>query len=248
MLVDEIYEFENNRYRTASIQMKSIAYDIVIESKNKKPEEKGNAIVDEIINLTEKIEKQLELLDSLEEEKEIKEEKIEEKTSPQPPEEKPKEEPIPEKSVEEKKDVIQKIEAPQEEKQPEEKEPTPPGEKPVETTPIVANQPTSAKKQFQKTIKNLSKAIMVKQNQLENLRNSRTRQEQLVATKGIFNQVEKDSSNIIEQNPVVKKPLPDNVEREIEDLTVKANIYYNEGEIEKAQELYDRIKELNQQN
>ena len=248
MLVDEIYEFENNRYRTASIQMKSIAYDIVIESKNKKPEEKRNAIVDEIINLTEKIEKQLELLDSLEEEKEIKEEKIEEKTSPQPPEEKQKEEPIPEKSVEEKKDVIQKIEAPQEEKQPEEKEPTPPGEKPVETTPIVANQPTSAKKQFQKTIKNLSKAIMVKQNQLENLRNSRTRQEQLVATKGVFNQVEKDSSNIIEQNPVVKKPLPDNVEREIEDLTVKANIYYNEGEIEKAQELYDRIKELNQQN
>ena len=248
MLVDEIYEFENNRYRTASIQMKSIAYDIVIESKNKKPEEKRNAIVDEIINLTEKIEKQLELLDSLEEEKEIKEEKIEEKTSPQPPEEKPKEEPIPEKSVEEKKDVIQKIEAPQEEKQPEEKEPTPPGEKPVETTPIVANQPTSAKKQFQKTIKNLSKAIMVKQKQLENLRNSRTRQEQLVATKGVFNQVEKDSSNVIEQNPVVKKPLPDNVEREIEDLTVKANIYYNEGEIEKAQELYDRIKELNQQN
>lgn len=248
MLVDEIYEFENNRYRTASIQMKAITYDIVIESKNKKPEEKRNAIVDEIINLTEKIEKQLELLDSLEEEKEIKEEKIEEKTSPQPPEEKPKEEPIPEKSVEEKKDVIQKIEAPQEEKQPEEKEPTPPGEKPVETTPIVANQPTSAKKQFQKTIKNLSKAIMVKQNQLENLRNSRTRQEQLVATKGVFNQVEKDSSNVIEQNPVVKKPLPDNVEREIEDLTVKANIYYNEGEIEKAQELYDRIKELNQQN
>lgn len=244
MLVDEIYEFENNRYRTASIQMKAIAYDIVIESKNKKPEEKRNAIVDEIINLTEKIEKQLELLDSLEEEKEIKEEK----TSPQPPEEKPKEEPIPEKSVEEKKDVIQKIEAPQEEKQPEEKEPTPPVEKPVETTPIVANQPTSAKKQFKKTIKNLSKAIMVKQNQLENLRNSRTRQEQLVATKGVFDQVEKDSSNVIEQNPVVKKPLPDNVEREIEDLTVKANIYYNEGEIEKAQELYDRIKELNQQN
>lgn len=248
MLVDEIYEFENNRYRTASIQMKAIAYDIVIESKNKKPEEKRNAIVDEIINLTEKIEKQLELLDSLEEEKEIKEEKIEEKTSPQPPEEKPKEEPIPEKSVEEKKDVIQKIEAPQEEKQPEEKEPTPPEEKPVETTPIVANQPTSTKKQFKKTIKNLSKAIMVKQNQLENLRNSRTRQEQLVATKGVFDQVEKDSSNVIEQNPVVKKPLPDNVEREIEDLTVKANIYYNEGEIEKAQELYDRIKELNQQN
>lgn len=244
MLVDEIYEFENNRYRTASIQMKAIAYDIVIESKNKKPEEKRNAIVDEIINLTEKIEKQLELLDSLEEEKEIKEEK----TSPQPPEEKPKEEPIPEKSVEEKKDVIQKIEAPQEEKQPEEKEPTPPVEKPVETTPIVANQPTSAKKQFKKTIKNLSKAIMVKQNQLENLRNSRTRQEQLVATKGVFDQVEKDSSNVIEQNPVVKKPLPDNVEREIEDLTVKANIYYNEGEIEKAQELYDRIKELNQPN
>ena len=65
---------------------------------------------------------------------------------------------------------------------------------------------------------------MVKQKQLENLRNSRTRQEQLVATKGVFNQVEKDSSNVIEQNPVVKKPLPDNVEREIEDLTVKANM------------------------
>ena len=39
-----------------------------------------------------------------------------------------------------------------------------------------------------------------------------------------------------------------NAERQIEDLTVKANIYYNEGEIDKAQELYDQIKKLMNQN
>lgn len=247
MLVDEIYEFENNRYRTASIQMKAIAYDIVIEAKNKEPQEKRNAIVDELINLTEKMEKQLELLDSLEESQE---KGKEEKNSPPLQEEKNNKEPIPEKRIEKpKNDSIQKIEVSQEEKQPMKEEVTPSEEKSVEPTPSVPNTPSiPSKKQFQKTTKNLSKAIMVKQSQLENLRNSRTRQEQLLATQGIFEQIEKDNSKVSEEKTVIKKSLPDDVERQIEDLTVKANIYYNEGEIEKAQELYDKIKELNQTN
>lgn len=102
-----------------------------------------------------------------------------------------------------------------------------------------------AKKRLQKTTKNLSKAIMVRPNQLENLRKSRKYQEQLVAKQGIFEMVDKAE----ETNPITQAPkqLPDEVERQIEDLTVKANIYYNEGEADKAQELYDKIRQLNEQ-
>ena len=43
----------------------------------------------------------------------------------------------------------------------------------------------------------------------------------------------------------INKELPEDIERQIEDLTVKANIYSNEGETAKAEDLYNKIKELN---
>lgn len=105
---------------------------------------------------------------------------------------------------------------------------------------------STAQKRFQKMTKNLSKAIMVKPSQLQNLRKSHEYQEQLLANLGIF---EKTEASEEAKNPITEGPkeLPDDVERQIEDLTVKANIYYNEGEVDKAQELYDKIKELNEQ-
>ena len=115
-------------------------------------------------------------------------------------------------------------------------------------TPVGANtQPV--KRKFQKTTKNISKAIMVKPNQLENLRKSRINQEQKLVEKGIFLPLMQIlQKNMIEEPQPLKKELPDDIERKIEDLTVKANIYYNEGEIDKAQELYDQIKALTNQN
>ena len=105
---------------------------------------------------------------------------------------------------------------------------------------------STAQKRFQKMTKNLSKAIMVKPSQLQNLRKSHEYQEQILANLGIF---EKTEASEEAKNPITEGPkeLPDDVERQIEDLTVKANIYYNEGEVDKAQELYDKIKELNEQ-
>lgn len=122
-------------------------------------------------------------------------------------------------------------------------------QKPVVTSSIsspVDNSKELTVKRFQKTTKNLSKAIMVRPNQLENLRNSRLYQEQLLTKKGLL----LASTEITEPIPEPKqgpKTLPDDVERQIEDLTVKANIYYNEGEVDKAQELYDQIKALNKE-
>ena len=115
-------------------------------------------------------------------------------------------------------------------------------------TPVGANtQPV--KRKFQKTTKNISKAIMVKPNQLENLRKSRINQEQKLVEKGIFLPLMQNlQKNMIEEPQPLKKELPDDIERKIEDLTVKANIYYNEGERDKAQELYDQIKALTNQN
>lgn len=106
------------------------------------------------------------------------------------------------------------------------------------------------KKRFQKTVKTPSKAIMVRQNQIENLRKSRLKQEQLLADKGLLPELaaqEKEAAAKEEELSPMKKELPDDVERKIEDLTVKASIYYNEGEVDKAQEIYDEIKKLNEE-
>lgn len=98
-------------------------------------------------------------------------------------------------------------------------------------------------KQFIKTSKKESKAIMVRPNQLQNLKNSKEEQENILADLGVFPKSSKKEIKVVKQE--VTPQIPDDVERKIEDLTVKANIYYNEGETEKAQELYDEIKELN---
>ena len=106
-------------------------------------------------------------------------------------------------------------------------------------------------KVFKKMVKDLSRAIMVKQSQLENLRNSRLVQEKLLAEKGLLPELgKKDKAEALkkEAEKPIKKELPDDVERKIEDLTVKASIYYNEGETDKAQELYDEIKRLTEEN
>ena len=110
----------------------------------------------------------------------------------------------------------------------------------------VDNSKESAIKRFQKTTKNLSKAIMVRPNQLVNLRNSRLYQEQLLIKKG-FLPATKEAIEPVAKPEQEPKELPGDIERQIEDLTVKANIYYNEGEVDKAQELYDQIKALNKE-
>ena len=116
---------------------------------------------------------------------------------------------------------------------------------PMNATTVQEPIKESAKKRLQKTTKSLSKAIMVRPNQLQNLRKSRRFQEQLLAKQGVFEKADQAEEII----PITQgsQQLPDEIERQIEDLTVKANIYYNEVEIDKAQELYDKIRKLNEQ-
>lgn len=116
---------------------------------------------------------------------------------------------------------------------------------PMNATTVQEPIKESAKKRLQKTTKSLSKAIMVRPNQLQNLRKSRKFQEQLLAKQGVFEKADQAEEII----PITQgsQQLPDEIERQIEDLTVKANIYYNEGEVDKAQELYDKIRKLNEQ-
>lgn len=222
---------------------------------------------DNLLVLTSKLEEELEALDKIE--KEVKGKSSNQKIPVQVKQPEPaKIEPKPQIVIKPKEEQQKEITIPEEEPveeydtEIEEKEQeTPPIELPKEQpekkiTPEIAaeqipNQPvtSSIKKKFQKTTKNISKAIMVRPNQLDNLRASRPRQEQILIDKGIFLPSTETSQEL---NTVPKKPskpvLPDDVERKIEDLTVKANIYYNEGEIDKAQELYDQIKKLTSQN
>lgn len=337
--MDDIYEFENPKYRVASMQIKAIAYDIVIEITKKKMEASNSEelknkltnINDKLIELTESLEEQLEALDECDQELENQNDEKKAVSSPKEKDEVPKQEPIekqedkiPE-SVEQKpqqeepiitSNTVKIVPIPSSEKKEEEKQPiieekeqkpvdveikeqVPPAmpqepeitpkvvegasqdkkEEPVkepqeekqminiqpaleikadpnltlEETPnqdfpkVVATAETHQLKQFKKTTKSLSKAIMVRQSQLENLRKSRIRQENLLKEKGIFTgeeEIEQAQSQVVGTE---KKVLPDAVERQIEDLTVKANIYYNEGETEKAQELYNQIRELSKQ-
>lgn len=337
--MEDIYEFENPKYRVASMQIKAIAYDIVIEITKKKMEASNSEelknkltnINDKLIELTESLEEQLEALDECDQELENQNDEKKAVSSPKEKDEVPKQEPIekqedkiPE-SVEQKpqqeepiitSNTVKIVPIPSSEKKEEEKQPiieekeqkpvdveikeqVPPAmpqepeitpkvvegasqdkkEEPVkepqeekqminiqpaleikadpnltlEETPnqdfpkVVATAETHQLKQFKKTTKSLSKAIMVRQSQLENLRKSRIRQENLLKEKGVFTgeeEIEQVQSQVVGTE---KKVLPDAVERQIEDLTVKANIYYNEGETEKAQELYNQIRELSKQ-
>lgn len=220
--MDEIYEFESNEYRVASMQIKATGYDIVTGIAKKEKSLGNNPdtlnqltnINSNIVDLLDKLEKQLEQLDQLT----TKTTKV--------PQEVPKEEEITPSKIEDVNNL--------------KPESTPPKEEEPNNIEI-ATKIEKPKKVFQKTTKNGSKAIMVRQNQLENLKNSRVEQEKLLETMGLFPIF---SEQIINSN-APKHELPDDIERQIEDLTVKANIYSNEGEIAKAEELYNKIKELN---
>lgn len=282
--MDDRYEFENAEYRIAAIQIKAIAYDIVMEISKRKQdlaskskEEIANLLKelneknDNLLALTSKLEETLEALDNLDKKSKMIDlnQSI---SSPLPPkkEEQNVQNTVGIKPIEEKQSII----IPEEEKEEEydteiESEQSVPVETPKEeiqkepekavisqpvspitseiSAPLESNN-VSTKKQFQKTTKNMSKAIMVKPNQLANLRKSRVNQEQILIAKGIFSPSSINQTVTIESKEPIKQALPDDVERQIEDLTVKANIYYNEGEITKAQELYDQIKRLTNQN
>lgn len=282
--MDDRYEFENAEYRIAAIQIKAIAYDIVMEISKRKQdlaskskEEIANLLKelneknDNLLALTSKLEETLEALDNLDKQSKMIDlnQSI---SSPLPPkkEEQNVQNTVGIKPIEEKQSII----IPEEEKEEEydteiESEQSVPVETPKEeiqkepekavisqpvspitseiSAPLESNN-VSTKKQFQKTTKNMSKAIMVKPNQLANLRKSRVNQEQILIAKGIFSPSSINQTVTIESKEPIKQALPDDVERQIEDLTVKANIYYNEGEITKAQELYNQIKRLTNQN
>ena len=277
--MEDKYEFESAEYRIAAIELKAVAYDIVatiskrkteLMKTTKNEEEKKQRLTelnnrnDNLLMLTNQLEEQLEALDSLD--KEMKKRDLEEKSSKplalsNKDLEKKKAIVINANPIEQEKEIIIPEEEPHQpisiEKTNEEQQKnitteispqTAFSSSPKIPTPVGANtQPV--KRKFQKTTKNISKAIMVKPNQLENLRKSRINQEQKLVEKGIFLPLMQNlQKNMIEEPQPLKKELPDDIERKIEDLTVKANIYYNEGEIDKAQELYDQIKALTNQN
>ena len=285
-LVEDKYEFADADYRSAAIELKAIAYDMVTKISKKKKEllqqypnktEIENVLVelnnrnDNLLVLTSKLEEELEALDNIEKKKTGKEASQQIPVQEKQPEF-PKIEPKPQiviKPKEQQKEIVIPEEEPVEEydteiEDQEEQDPTAelPKEQPEKnTTPEIAveqnqmksqpvmNTQSSIKKKFQKTTKNISKAIMVRPNQLDNLRASRPRQEQILIEKGIFLPSTETSQELKTVPKKSSKPvLPDDVERQVEDLTVKANIYYNEGEIDKAQELYDQIKKLTSQN
>lgn len=275
--MDDIYEFENNQHRKASVQIKAIAYDLMIELTEKKKEllkskvsnnkelmDQLNSISDKFFQITEDFENQLEILDQYEQtlkslklEKNeasqivveskslpIKEQFVVENQSPvieENPKEMSKDSNMEMEKTEDLPDLKIAEVTPQEIEDEEDdyevslddiKEPT-----------IVNSKP----KVFYKKSKNMSKAIMVKPNQLLNLKNSLYSQEEILVNKGIFSSSgttpAESKQNTLAQP--IKPVLPDDIERQIEDLTVKASIYYNEGDTAKAEELYRKINELN---
>ncbi len=114
---------------------------------------------------------------------------------------------------------------------------------------------------FKKITKKVTKAILVRQDQLQKLAASRKKQKALVEAKGAFagykymEDVQTTIDNVLENEQEVEQQLMNQTgltneysmdkERQIEDLMVKANIYYSEGETDKAQELYEQISRLN---
>lgn len=284
--MDDIYEFKNNEYRLACMQIKATAYDIVTGITKKKAANLDELfkIRDKIVELTDSFEIELEKLDAQVESikqqtssdespmitPEVAEKKsdhliipegmndaklpITERTSEESKNQKTRLEQMTSTPIEQATDyqtssentklptVNSAVDQPAHSQNQEEKTAE-------EQTPQIIeadqkSEPTAVKKKFRKTTKKVSKAIMVRPNQLENLRNSRQFQEQILAKQGIFAMAEQIQQQRLNNQP---KELPDEVERQIEDLTVKANVYYNEGELEKAQELYDQIKALNNQ-
>lgn len=276
--MDDIYEFENTKHRKASVQIKAIAYDLMMELTEKKKEllknksSNSNKLIDQLNSISDKFfqiikdfENQLEILDQYEETLKILELEptevsrigVESKSLPikdqfvvenqtpiikKNPEEMSKDS---NNEIEKVKDLpdLKIAEAlPQEIGNEEDDD----YEDSLDATkePAIVN---AKPKVFYKKSKNMSKAIMVKPNQLLNLKNSLYSQEEILVNKGIFSSPGISSietkKNTLEQP--IKPVLPDDVERQIEDLTVKASIYYNEGDTAKAEELYRKINELN---
>ena len=113
---------------------------------------------------------------------------------------------------------------------------------------------------FQKTTKIATKAILVRQDQLTKLKASRAKQKQIITAMGIFNgyrymapvvnkmndtlQNEELKEQTLAQEIGLNDENYQDVERQIEDLMVKANIYSSEGETAKAENLYNKINEL----
>lgn len=112
---------------------------------------------------------------------------------------------------------------------------------------------TSEKLAFTKENKNVIKAILVKQTQLNNLKASREKQKQIVSTLGLFSDYSylKNTQNALEGSLKAKEKIDIKIdvnadkERQIEDLMVKASVYTSEGDTEMAQAIYDKINELN---
>lgn len=275
--MDDIYEFENTKHRKASVQIKAIAYDLMMELTEKKKEllknkssnsneliDQLNSISDHFFQIIKDFENQLEILDQYEETLKsleleptevsrigvesqslpIKDQFVVENQTPiikKNPEEMSKDS---NNEIEKVKDLpdLKIAEALPQEIENEEGD----YEDSLDATkePAIVN---AKPKVFYKKSKNMSKAIMVKPNQLLNLKNSLYSQEEILVNKGIFSSSGISSietkKNTLEQP--IKPVLPDDVERQIEDLTVKASIYYNEGDTAKAEELYRKINELN---
>lgn len=113
---------------------------------------------------------------------------------------------------------------------------------------------------FQKTTKIATKAILVRQDQLTKLKASRAKQKQIITAMGIFNgyrymapvvnkmndtlQNEELKEQTLAQEIGLNDENYQDIERQIEDLMVKANIYSSEGETAKAENLYNKINEL----
>ena len=276
--MDDIYEFENTKHRKASVQIKAIAYDLMMELTEKKKEllknkssnsneliDQLNSISDQFFQIIKDFENQLEILDQYEETLKsleleptevsrigveskslpIKDQFVVENQTPiikKNPEEMSKDS---NNEIEKVKDLpdLKIAEALPQEIENEEDDDY---EDSLDATkePALVN---AKPKVFYKKSKNMSKAIMVKPNQLLNLKNSLYSQEEILVNKGIFSSSGISSietkKNTLEQP--IKPVLPDDVERQIEDLTVKASIYYNEGDTAKAEELYRKINELN---
>lgn len=276
--MDDIYEFENTKHRKASVQIKAIAYDLMMELTEKKKEllknksnnsseliDQLNSISNQFFQIIKDFENQLEILDQYEETlkslelepTEVSRIGVESKSLPIKDQfvvenQTPIIKKNPEKMSKDSNNEIEKVKdlpdlkiaeaLPQEIENEEDDD----YEDSLDATkePAIVN---AKPKVFYKKSKNMSKAIMVKPNQLLNLKNSLYSQEEILVNKGIFSSSGISSietkKNTLEQP--IKPVLPDDVERQIEDLTVKASIYYNEGDTAKAEELYRKINELN---
>ncbi|MBQ2640238.1 MAG: hypothetical protein IJF92_05730 [Bacilli bacterium] len=113
---------------------------------------------------------------------------------------------------------------------------------------------------FNKDTKIAPKAIMVKKDdQFLKLKNSCEKQLEKLQTTGIFDDYDYEVSTAntlkgdvidkdIEEELKLEETKYDDVERFIEDLTVKASIYTNEGEMEKANAINKKIAELKANN